>query len=149
MKVVLDSYDLLSRIGANRETFEGIDALVRRQASALLIAQLKHKGLDLERYRQVRSAIGAEAFELFMDTADEKVLKPIAKKIDPHSTLAKTGDAEELLPHLLHLAAGKVEPSPKPARHSQDAKAKRGAPRSATSETSGRHAITTKPPGRR
>jgi hypothetical protein len=70
MKVVLDSYDLLRAIGAHREAFGAIDDLVRKQATALLAAQLKHKSLDLHGYRKICGAVGGESFELFMDAAE-------------------------------------------------------------------------------
>lgn len=147
MKVVLDSYGLLRAIGAHPKLFDGIGDPVRKHASALLIAQLKHKRLDLSRYRDIRNAIAAEAFELFMDTVDDKLLKAILKKLDPHSPLAKSGSGDELRAHALDLAGGKCEPSLKQTRPARNTGAvKTAAP---SSGATGPHAITAKPPGRR
>ena len=151
MKVVLDSYDLLRAIGAHREAFAAIDQLVRKQATALLTAQLKHKALDLQRYRVICGATGGETFELFLDAADDKLLKAIAKKIDPYSPLTKAGDADELRAHLLHLAHVRIEPVAKVIRSAtavSTAAAKRPAAKTVSGGSS-THAITTKPPGRR
>ena len=150
MKVVLDSYELLRAIGAHPKVFACIGEAVRKQASALLVAQLKQKTLSLPRLREIRDAIDAEAFELFMDTADDKLLKGIAKKIDPHCSQLKSDHVDDLRRHLIGLAEGKCEPSPKPTKSVRAAKK---APAQKRSERSGGtlagHAITSKPPGRR
>jgi hypothetical protein len=146
MKVVLNSYDLLRAIGAHRDAFSAIEELVRKQATALLTAQLKHKSLDIKRYRMVCEAVGTETFELFMDSIDDKLLKGIAKKIDPLSLLVKAANIDQLRSHLLLLAQGKVQPTAKaPKSAGKGAVAKHSKAKSASG---GPHAIVTKPPGR-
>jgi hypothetical protein len=113
MKVVIDSYALLGAIGGHPNAFAGIDEHVRKQASALLTAQLKHKSLDLPMYRSIVSAVTQEAFELFLDTADDKLLKALAKKLDPDGPLAKSSDADALTAHLTDLGSGRIDPVPK------------------------------------
>ena len=105
MKVVIDSYGLLGAIGRHRDAFAGIDALVKKQAAALITAQLKHKSLDLNAFRSIVAAIGSESFELFLDTADDKLLKGIAKKLDQYAQVTKSGDDDALRAHLIDLAA--------------------------------------------
>jgi hypothetical protein len=149
MNVVIDSYGLLGAIGRHREAFSAIDELVKKQAAAMLTAQLKHKTLDLALYRAIVSAIGVEQFELFLDTADDKVLKTTAKKLDPHAGVTKVGDGDALRAHLVAIAKKTIEPAAK------SVKANRGA--RTTASTAGKaepagtrpHAIATKPPGRR
>lgn len=149
MKVVLDSYDLLHAIGSHREAFDAVDDLVRKHAATLLVAQLKHKSTDINRYREIRSAIGAESFELFLDALDDRLLKAIAKRIDPHCPLAKDGEGIELRPHLLQLARGKIEPMAKAKKVTKHAVAKRNVPKAKARKRVEPHAIATKPPRRR
>ena len=149
MKVVVDSYALLSAIGGNPKAFAGIGEHVKKQASSLLTAQLKHKSLDLSLYRSVVGALGKEAFELFLDTADDKLLKAVAKKIDPNAPATKSGDGDALRPHLIKLGAGRIDPTPKSAKTSgAGRKVMKTADTSSGSGSDEPHAITTKPPGR-
>lgn len=149
MKVVIDSYGLLGAIGHHRDAFAGIDALVQKQAAALLTAQIKHKSLDLSAFRAIVAAIGSEPFELFLDTTDNKLLRGIAKKLDQHAPAAKSDDDDELRTHLIDLAARRVEPTAKAPKTPQSAKKTAKASPTGTSDTSQPHAIATKPPGRR
>jgi hypothetical protein len=108
---------------------------------------MKHKTLDLALYRAIVAAIGAEPLELFLDTADDKLLISMAKKLDPHAGVTKTGDGDALRPHLVALAKKTIEPAAKQAN--------RGARTTASTAGKGEpagtgpHAIATKPPGRR
>lgn len=149
MKVVIDSYELLGVIGQNRKVFGSIHALVTKQASALLTAQLKHKSLDLSLYRMIVVAIGEEPFELFLDLADDKLLKAIAKKLDPHSTATKAGDGDTLRPHLIDLAAHRIEPATKPRKAAGGAKKPSSTAGGVRASEERLHAIATKPPGRK
>ncbi len=149
MKVVIDSYDLLGAIGRHREAFAGIDALVQKQATALLTAQLKHKSLDLTAFRAIVAAIGPESFELFLDTADDKFLKGIAKKLDQHAPETKSDDDDLLRTHLIDLAARRVEPTAKAVKAPKPTKKATKASATVTTDISTPHAITTKQPGRR
>ena len=150
MKVVIDSYALLGAIGEHPKAFAGIDEQVRKQASALLTAQLKHKSLNLPLYRSIVSAIGQEAFELFLDAADDKLLKALGKKLDPNAPVTKTDDGDALRPHLTDLGSGQLEPVPKVATaRSAGKKAVKVASRGAAGGSDVQHAIATKPPGRR
>lgn len=152
MKVVIDAFGLLGAIGSHRDVFKALDAQVHKQALALLAAQLKHKSLDLPLFKAVVSAVGAEGFEIFLDTdtVDDKFLKALTKKLDPHSTVTKAGDGDAIRPHLVALAAGRVVPTPKPSRPAapgrQTARRTRAADVSVPQQP---HAIATKPPGRK
>jgi len=146
MNVVIDSYALLGAIGRHRDAFAGIDNLVKKQAAALLTAQLKHKSLDLNAFRSMVAAIGSESFELFLDTADVKLLKGIAKKLDQHAEATKSGNDDALRIHLTGLATKRIEPTAK----SLKLKASKVTKTSPSAHTlSAPHAIATKPPGRR
>ena len=150
MNVVLDSYGLLGAIGCHRDVFAGIDALVKKQATALLTAQLKHKSLDLHFFHAIVAAVGTEPFELFLDTADDRLMKAIAKKIDQHAAVSKSDDDDQLRSHLIDLAARRIEPVIKPGKTSGGSKksaTKSG--KTVSSAPSQQHAIATKPPGRR
>lgn len=149
MKVVIDSYGLLGAIGRHRDAFAGIDALVQKQAAALLTAQLKHKSLDVDAFRAIVSAIGSEPFELFLDTADDKLLKAISKKLDPHAPIAKSEDDDGMRAHLIGLANRRIEPTAKPPKTTKPAKKSGKASPADNSDASLPHAIATKPPGRR
>lgn len=149
MKVVIDSYGLLGAIGRHRDAFAGIDALVQKQATALLTAQLKHKSLDLNTFRGIVAAIGSELFELFLDMADNKLLKGIAKKLDQYAPATKSDDDNVLRAHLIHLATRRVEPTVKADKSTSPLKKTTKANAGDTFNTSVPHAIATKPPGRR
>lgn len=149
MNVVIDSYGLLGAIGRHRDAFAGIDALVQKQASALLTAQLKHKSLDVDAFRAIVSAIGSEPFELFLDTADDKLLKAIAKKLDPHAPIAKSEDDDAMRAHLMDLANRRIEPAAKALKTPKPSKKSLKASPADTLDASLPHAIATKPPGRK
>ena len=150
MNVVIDSYGLLGAIGRHRDAFAGIDALVKKQAAALLTAQLKHKSLDLNAFRTIVTAIGSEPFEIFLDTADDKLLKGVAKKLDQHAAVTKSGDDDALRAHLIDLAAKRIEPTTNPGK--SPTTIKKSTTKGSANDTCGAsapHAIATKPPGRR
>jgi hypothetical protein len=149
MNVVIDSYELLGAIGRHRHAFSAIDELVKKQAAALLTAQLKHKTLNLALYRAIVGAIGTERFELFLDTADDKLLKSMAKKVDPHASVTKTGDGDALRPHLVALAKKTIEPAGKPVKANRGARTTGSTAGKGGPAGTGPHAIATKPPGRR
>lgn len=146
MKVVMDSSALLAAIGGNPQTFAGIEEQVRKQASALLTAQLKHKSLDFALYRSVVAVIGQEAFGLFLDTVDDKFLKAVAKKLDQNSLVAKLGDSDALRQHLIDLSSGRIEPTPKAVK-TKSASKNSTLPGNKSADYP--HAIAAKPPGRR
>lgn len=149
MKVVIDAYALLGTIGGNRKAFSGIEEQVRKQALALLAAQLKHKELDLAQYRSITSAITSEQLELFLDTADHSVVKAVSKKLDPHATVTRSADAGAIAAHLIDLGTGEIEPTQKPVRTSPSKKPAKPAAKRAASDSTSPHAIAAKPPGRR
>ena len=150
MNVVIDSYMLLGAIGRHRKAFSAIEALVKKQAAVLLTAQFKHKSLDLELYRAIVVAIGAEPFELFLDTAEDKLLIAIARKLDPHAAVTKTGDGDQLRPHLVALATTGSEPVAKPMKTTSGArKATKTTGKNEPPDAGKPHEIATKPPGRR
>lgn len=149
MKVVIDSYSLLGAIGLHRDAFAGIDVLVQKQATALLTAQLKHKSLDLDAFRTVVAAIGSESFELYLDTADDKLLKGIAKKLDQHAPVSKSDEDDVLRTHLIDLAGRRVEPTAKTLKIPKPAKKAAKASSIDAHDAPQPHAIATKPPGRR
>lgn len=149
MKVVIDSYGLLAAIGRHRDAFAGIDALVQKQATALLTAQLKHKSLDLDAFRTIVAAIGSESIELYLDTADDTLLKGIAKKLDQHAPVAKSDEGDALRAHLIDLADRRVEPTAKTLKTPKPAKKAAKASSIDAHDPSQPHAIATKPPGRR
>jgi hypothetical protein len=149
MKVVIDSYSLLGAIGLHRDAFAGIDTLVQKQATALLTAQLKHKSLDLDAFRTIVAAIGSESFELYLDTADDKLLKGIAKKLDQHAPVSKCDEDDALRAHLIDLAGRRVEPTAKTLKSPKPAKKAAKARSIDAHDASQPHAIATKPPRRR
>lgn len=151
MNVVIDSYRLLSAIGEHRQAFSAIDALVGKHAIAMLTAQLKHRSLELALYREIVKAVGAEPFELFLDTSDDKLLKAIAKKLDPHAAETKEGAGDDLRALLINLGAGRIEPTAQPvkASGSRTKKLPGTAGKGGAVSEARPHAIATKPPGRR
>lgn len=74
------------------------------------------KGPTLEGLRQIRSAAGDAFVSWHLSGLTEKDIAMLAKKLDPHLTSLQSRGAGALRSHLLALADGEIEPSPKLAK---------------------------------
>jgi len=74
------------------------------------------KAPTLEVLREIRSAAGDAFVSWHLSGSTEKDIVTLAKKLDPHLTGLQSRAAAALRSHLLALADGEIEPSPKPAK---------------------------------
>jgi hypothetical protein len=115
MSINVDGFAVLAAIAANADMFEGIKADVTKQASALVLKQLKARSADLTKVREVCRVLGANNFSLIADEMTGAQIKTLLNKLDRHRT---EGDKETVLSrrqHFYALANGSQEATSKPA----------------------------------
>jgi len=113
MRLDVDGFAILRIIGGHRDSFTAITADVGKAARALLVKQMAHKGTGLKTVRDIRAAVGAEAFSLIIDGMTEAQIKSLASRLDRHAAAAKAADGTTRL-HVLALAEGAAQPAPQP-----------------------------------
>jgi hypothetical protein len=75
--------------------------------------------------RDIRTAIGAEAFNLIADGMADSQIKSVAANLDKHNPELKTSSAAWQRRHFLALADGSAEPTEKPKSRPKLEKAKK------------------------
>ncbi|WP_022720120.1 hypothetical protein [Rhodopseudomonas sp. B29] len=122
MAIVVDGFQVLSRIGKHAELFRGVRADVDKAALALVTKALKAKSLDPATLKSLHRALG-EDFPLIVEGLKDADIKSVVTKLDKHHLDAKGGTAAWRRQHLLALADGSAEPSPPPEKPAKKAKA--------------------------
>jgi hypothetical protein len=113
MRLDVDGFAILRIIGGHRDNFTAITADVAKAARALLVKQMTHKGTGLKTVRDIRAAVGAEAFSLIIDGMTDAQIKLLASRLDRHAAAAKAVDGTTRL-HVLALAEGAAQPAQQP-----------------------------------
>ena len=117
----VDGFSVLHSIGSHPDIFSALARDIARTARMLVIKQIAHKDTGLETVRDIRTAIGPEAFSLIADGMADAQIKSLAGKLDKHNLELKALSATARRHHVLALADGSAEPLekqksvPKPA----------------------------------
>jgi hypothetical protein len=114
MALDVDGFAVLRSMGAHPEAFAGIAVQVARTARALVLKQITHKDTGLKMVRDIRAAVGPEAFSLITDGMSDAQVKALAFKLDRHNPELKTANETVRRLHVMTLAAGFAEPMEKP-----------------------------------
>jgi hypothetical protein len=113
MALDVDGFAVFRSIGAHAEAFAAIALEVTRTARALVLKQIAHKDTGLKIVRDIRAAVGPEAFSLITDGMSDAQIKTLALKLDRHNPELKTANEAARRLHVLALAGGVTEPMEK------------------------------------
>ena len=118
MSLTIDGFAVLAAIGATRRQFGVIDTDVANFATKLVEKPLFAKSSTLDGLRAISAAVGHEVLALILESAGDKKLKPLVKKLDKHHQSSASSDPVVLRRHILDLARGQspADPPPPPAR---------------------------------
>jgi hypothetical protein len=118
MALDVDGFAVLRSMGAHPEAFAAIALEVARTARALVLKQITHKDTGLKIVRDIRAAVGPEAFSLITDGMSDAQIKALVLKLDRHNPELKTANEAARRLHVEALAGGLAEPmeKSKPAR---------------------------------
>jgi hypothetical protein len=113
MALDVDGFAVFRSIGAHAEAFAAIAVEVTRTARALVLKQITHKDTGLKIVRDIRAAVGPEAFSLIADGMSDAQIRALALKLDRHNPELKTANEAARRLHVLALAEGVAEPTEK------------------------------------
>jgi hypothetical protein len=113
MALDVDGFAVLRSMGAHPEAFAAIALEVARTARALVLKQITHKDTGLKIVRDIRAAVGPEAFSLIADGMSDAQIRALALKLDRHNPELKTANEAARRLHVLALAGGVAEPMEK------------------------------------
>jgi hypothetical protein len=113
MALDVDGFAVFRSIGAHPEAFAAIALEVARTARALVLKQITGKDTGLQIVRDIRAAVGPEAFSLITDGMSDAQIKALALKLDRHNPELKTANEGARRLHILALAGGVAEPMEK------------------------------------
>src|SRR5262245_44182049 len=86
MALDVDGFAVLRSIGSNPDTFAAIAPGLARVARMLVVKQIRHKDTGLKAVRDIRTAVGPEAFNLFADGMADTQIKSLAARLDKHNS---------------------------------------------------------------
>jgi hypothetical protein len=113
MALDVDGFAVLRTIGVHPHIFKAIAAASAKAACGLVAKQIAHKNTGLKTVRDIRAAIGREAFSLIMDGMSDAQIKSLATRLDKHAVHEKVADGTTRL-HVLALADGSAQPLAQP-----------------------------------
>jgi hypothetical protein len=113
MALDVDGFAVLRSMGAHPEAFAAIALEVARTARALVLKQITHKDTGLKIVRDIRAAVGPEAFSLITDGMSDAQITAVALKLDRHNPELRTANEAARRLHVMKLAAGFAEPMEK------------------------------------
>jgi hypothetical protein len=125
MALDVDGFAVFRSIGSHAEAFAAIAAEVAKSARALVVKQIAHKDTGLKAVRDIRVAVGPEAFGLITDGMSDAQIKSLAVKLDRHNPELKTANGAAQRLHVRALADGSAQPSEKQKGASKPVKAKK------------------------
>jgi hypothetical protein len=123
----IDGFAILRTIGVHPHIFKAIAADAVKAARTLVVKQIAHRNTVLKTVRDIRAAVGPEAFSLIMDGMTDAQIKSLATRLDKHAAPAKVADGTARR-HVLALADGSVQPADQPPEGAVKAKKTKKAP---------------------
>lgn len=85
MTLTLDGFEVLARIGANRQAFPLLEHEAAAIAEGLVMAELLSKDLDRGAFAALLDALGEDTIALVLETLTQRQLRALLKAIDPHT----------------------------------------------------------------
>jgi hypothetical protein len=124
MALDVDGFAVLRTIGVHPHIFKAIAADTAKAACTLVAKQIAHKNTGLKVVRDIRAAIGREAFSLIMDGMSDAQIRSLTTRLDKHAAQAKVADGTARL-HVLALADGSAQPLAQPEGGTRTARPKK------------------------
>jgi hypothetical protein len=112
MALDVDGFAILQAITARPDIFPDIRAEAAKAGRALVVKQLKARGLAPADLRRIRDSLGAEPFALVLDGLTDAEARSLATRLDRHHPDLRSAPPDWLRRHLLALA-NDAEPAPK------------------------------------
>ena len=110
MTLDVDGFAVFRSIGSHPDTFAAIAPDLPKVARTLVVKQIRHKDTGLKAVRDIRTAVGPEAFNLIADSMADTQIKSLAARLDRHNSELKASSGAARRLHILALAAGSAEP---------------------------------------
>ena len=95
MALEIDGFAVFHSIGSHRAAFAGITADLVKAAQTLVVKLIKDKKTGLTALRDIRTALGAETFNLIADGMADSQIKSVTANLDKHNPGLKTSNAVE------------------------------------------------------
>jgi hypothetical protein len=124
MALDVDGFAVLRTIGVHPHLFKVITPDVVKAARTLVTRQIVHKETGLKAVRDIRAAVGPEAFSLIIDGLTDAQIKSLASRLDKHASRAKAADGSARL-HILALADGSAQPAEQPQGTTRTARSRK------------------------
>jgi hypothetical protein len=133
MRIDIDGFAVLRGIGAHRAAFPDLGAEAAKTARALVTRQIAAKATGLKSLRDIRSAIGDDAFALILDGLTDAQIASLVTKLDKNHPERASAKPDWRRRHVAALVNGSVEPAAKAAgkmtKEPKPPKPKKEAPR--------------------
>jgi hypothetical protein len=110
MTLDVDGFAVFRGIGSHPHAFAAIAAEVAKTARTLVVKQIGDKKTGIKGVREIRAAVGSEAFSLIADGMADVQIKALAAKLDKYNPALKTSNSAAQRRHVLALADGSAEP---------------------------------------
>lgn len=124
MRLDLDGFAVLRRIGDHPGSFRAIAAEVNKAAHDLLAKQLGAKSTTLSGVRTIRKVFGEDAFVQVVEGLSDAQAKALLARLDKHNAELRTASPSERRERLAELADGSEDPTEKKAPSKKKASAK-------------------------
>ncbi|MET0970685.1 MAG: hypothetical protein ABWY18_15920 [Tardiphaga sp.] len=116
MSVALDGFAVLRRVGMHADAFAPVRADADKAVRALVVKCLRAKSVGIEALRDIRRALGDDAFDLLLDGMKDAEITPVLTRLDKHFAALKSGSVDDRSRHLKALAHGSIDPVAAPAK---------------------------------
>ncbi len=112
MPLAIDTGTVLRAMADHADAFPAVQGEIAEFARKALIKQVKAKDLGLGALRALCAAIHEANFRMFLDDLQPGDLNGVAKRLDPHNAVLKSGSDQDIRNSLVALASGNAEPQP-------------------------------------
>lgn len=113
MALEFDPFAVFKSIGSHRAAFDSIAGDLSKSAQTLVVKAIKDRKTGLIALRDIRSALGVEAFNLIADGMSDAQIKSLAARLDKHNPELGDLDSAARRLHVLALAEGAAQPREK------------------------------------
>lgn len=146
MSLDIDAAAVLNAVIKAPNVFKDVNADLTKFAYSVVLKQLKAKGANVARLRDIQRVIGQEAFILVIESVadDGKSLKTLLARFDKHCPELESAKAPWLRRRIIDLALGVVDPAGRPALSKTDSGKKKPPGSGRTRRTPAKRAISGK-----
>jgi hypothetical protein len=120
-----DGFEVWRAIAESPDIFTALRADAAKSARTALVKYLRLRTLGLADVRAVRKALGKTLFRLLVDGMTDAEVTTLLARLDKHHAGLNTAEATWKRQHLLALAKGDAEPTPKPEKPARKWRAER------------------------